>query len=824
MNNPLLDAQFLKELDLYPHKNKYVKIISLDKNDYPREQIEGIVTGGSINVDGASALRRTCSLSFGVPDPAAAITDAYWAFDNKFKLEIGLKNDINPEYPDIIWFKQGTYIVTSFSKSTTTNNISISISGKDKMCRLNGEVGGNITSQWDFGQLEEVDSNGNITLIKLPIYQIIQQAVVQYGQERAENVIINDLAENGWELWEYRGDEPMYLFLSEDGNNTVFNMTFNGDTEIDIYPDNQTFTLKQLGTEEKPFQFYSLNTLDADYNSTAGKIYWGDYNNNNKKCFVAKIEYGDTAGYHQTPLVYNADLILNAGETITSLLDKLKNMLGEFEYFYDLDGHFVFQKKQNYIQELFSPIDGEIINPIMTVSPYSYKFEDERLFTSISETPQVPNVKNDFTVWGSRKGIAGTDIPIHVRYAIDKKPQNYITPWDLYEKIKEHYFVYGLIVNKPTGEFKDILYSKSEDGQYKYIGTYEMYNDLENKPSSVYQIKTYTSYKEMKQNLEDLEPENYIYEKIGKDYIAVSWDIIKSYYQKIDDNTYEEITDDTISNTNTKDFNLNLIYRKREAKTNYSISEYDWRELIYQMAVDYYKHNTDSDFLVKIENENPNFIGGKTGYEQYYVDLQGFWRQLYNPALTNWDIEQYGEFYDINGSDGNGNDKYWNKKIHTDPVTLNFWFDFLDVGEGTGLSKYAVNKIGSRTKVDNNNSVKSIYFKETPEVQFVVIPTDQYDRDKSVYSPIWIQDNMRALFTRSSQGLAAISRVNELISQHTAMTEGISLNCIPIYYLEPNTRIYVKGKGDYVLTKISYQLNYNGTMSLSGTKITESFY
>jgi hypothetical protein len=25
---------------------------------------------------------------------------------------------------------------------------------------------------------------------------------------------------------------------------------------------------------------------------------------------------------------------------------------------------------------------------------------------------------------------------------------------------------------------------------------------------------------------------------------------------------------------------------------------------------------------------------GYTGYEQYYIDLQGFWRELYDPALT----------------------------------------------------------------------------------------------------------------------------------------------------------------------------------------------
>jgi hypothetical protein len=44
-------------------------------------------------------------------------------------------------------------------------------------------------------------------------------------------------------------------------------------------------------------------------------------------------------------LTYPGDLIGAVGEAITSILDKIKNMLGEFEYFYDLDGRFVFQKK-----------------------------------------------------------------------------------------------------------------------------------------------------------------------------------------------------------------------------------------------------------------------------------------------------------------------------------------------------------------------------------------------------------------------------------------------------------------------------------------------
>jgi hypothetical protein len=41
-------------------------------------------------------------------------------------------------------------------------------------------------------------------------------------------------------------------------------------------------------------------------------------------------------------LVYPGDLITNIGESLTSMLDKIKNMLGDFEYFYDVDGRFVF--------------------------------------------------------------------------------------------------------------------------------------------------------------------------------------------------------------------------------------------------------------------------------------------------------------------------------------------------------------------------------------------------------------------------------------------------------------------------------------------------
>jgi hypothetical protein len=44
------------------------------------------------------------------------------------------------------------------------------------------------------------------------------------------------------------------------------------------------------------------------------------------------------------------------------------------------------------------------------------------------------------------------------------------------------------------------------------------------------------------------------------------------------------------------------------------------------MAEDYYKYNLLDDFLLKVAEANPAMLTGRTGYEQYYTDISGFWR------------------------------------------------------------------------------------------------------------------------------------------------------------------------------------------------------
>jgi tRNA U34 2-thiouridine synthase MnmA/TrmU len=48
----------------------------------------------------------------------------------------------------------------------------------------------------------------------------------------------------------------------------------------------------------------------------------------------------------------------------------------------------------------------------------------------------------------------------------------------------------------------------------------------------------------------------------------------------------------------------------------------DWREILYQMAVDYYKYNFLDNFELKVIAANKElYPQGKTGYEAYYTDI-----------------------------------------------------------------------------------------------------------------------------------------------------------------------------------------------------------
>lgn len=270
----------------------------------------------------------------------------------------------------------------------------------------------------------------------------------------------------------------------------------------------------------------------------------------------------------------------------------------------------------------------------------------------------------------------------------------------------------------------------------------------------------------------------------------------------------------------------------------------DWRELIYQMAQDYYNyaHNPATqdkyqDFLLRKNNNimglpesELNKVGrefrGYTGYEVFYTDILGFWRQLYfNPILEseNYKLEDNVIGYSQLDYDMETN---WYKQVFLDPSTLNFWFDLT---EGSGeLGHYTIREVGDRLKATKDSNVRALYYKDAPEIIF-------YEQDdlKDVknlennginsYSYFQIGGPLLDAYSISSQGRAALDLLQEQLYKFAYCVENVTITTLPVYTLKPNYRVMVQSRihglsGEYIVSKYSIPLVYNGTMSITATK------
>lgn len=438
MRDPLLDRDFLLKLDNDRNRLITVKLIALDLEENPLEEIIGRVTSGSINIDGSSSVRRTCSLSLIANE--LNINDYYWGFKSKFQCFIGLENRIDSQYPDTIYFPMGTYIITSFTTSQNLTSYSISIQGKDKMCLLNGDIGGNITAiSVDFGQLTEQQKDGSLVKTKLLLKDIIREAVREYAHEPLQNIIVNDLDEAALELMEYRGATPLYL-VYDNLIGEITNNTLNENSEYYVHTGTNSakkvyiYDIDEEYNDPPMYRFDHRINLNFENNQIQPTKFYSTKaaaeKGGNDYYTICKAELGDVVGYRLTDLTYAGDLICNAGESITSMLDKIKTMLGDYEYFYNLEGKFVWQRKpasanvswNNLIQNEGDVIHGESAS---YTSAITYSFENHKLLSSVSNNPALNNVKNDYSIFGQKTLSTGTQIPVHLRYAIDKKPIAY---------------------------------------------------------------------------------------------------------------------------------------------------------------------------------------------------------------------------------------------------------------------------------------------------------------------------------------------------------------------------------------------------------------
>lgn len=439
----LNDMDFLTQLDKLHMRVQYAKIILLSfKDEEPIKEIQGSITSGNLSVNGSSAIRRTINLTMlaSIDNSNLEDIDNEISINKKIKVLIGYDNPLKSykNYGDIIWFPCGLFVLSSANISRSTSGWNISITGKDKMCLLDGTAGGTLPASITFHEsLVQLD-NGDVEIQYPTIFQIIYEAVNHWGGEAIENIIITDIDEEIKMLVRYMGDKPVYF------SNDYQSLSFEAQ-------------------EDYPHMF----------------------------------SYGQDAGYKYTDFTSPGELVLNAGDTVVTLLDKIVSTLGNYEYFYNIDGKFVFQEIKNYLNT------G---SPLLELSPedyvrsynnakFLYSLTDLDTTTAITRNPKYDNVKNDFYVWGKRKTSTGVEVSIRYHLAIDDKPDIDLAMqnmWEVKDKKSNLIVRYDFntlddysvddytvtLVGTPCDEWREELYRRALNAQVSN-SVYDNYYDSE---------------------------------------------------------------------------------------------------------------------------------------------------------------------------------------------------------------------------------------------------------------------------------------------------------------------------------------------------------
>lgn len=710
-------TNFLQEIDNFVNQKQYVKITLLNWNEEPIKEIQGELSGGSISKDGSSSVRRTCSLTAIVDRGEYNIEDSKmdFAINKKIYIECGIKN-YSKHYKDypILWFPQGVFFISNFSiTSNVSSNISISLTLKDKMCGLNGEVGGTFPAAVILDEMDTQSPTGQFVHQKILIYDIIQEIVHHYGGEPLNNILIEDVPNRIKRVMRWTGENPLYLkAISADG-----------------------------------YTWYE-GLLDKPSDMTGVK----QYNTN------------EDVGYTYADFVYDTELTANLGESVVTVLDKIKQYLGNYEYFYDEFGVFHFREIKNYLNTtqskiLLDDMDAKDYLAETTTGKTVYSFSDKTNIISITQNPQYANIKNDYVIQGLRKR-TNSNASVLVRYhlAIDRKPTvgNTYKNLLLYEEADTSLIkaAYPLSLGKDEelpqpGNF-NIIYRVEEDGESKF---YYWEDEV---------------YKEVK---------------------------VKKYYSSVSEGY------------TTKDWRTELYLQGLLAKNlGTDAGQY------YAKIQDSFGANLGESFIDDIYRQQQQ---NKVDVDYYFEELDAFWPQIYNLETQKF----YGEeedkaAYTSSLADGN----YYLDFI--DPYTSGLGeFSIANIGRRTlAIQNDDVNCIFQP-------EVPDIVFLNTDDDD-IDIQRDECDRKGQPYSQV--KSNIYQALATGGFKNGAFDQIKYQLYLHTNYQKTLSLSALPVLYLEPNSRVEINdattnAQGDFMAQSISIPLGAGNSMSVTLNQCLERF-
>ena len=771
-NYPYLkDSAFLLKIDKQKIKEQYIKIICLDINERPLKEVQGRCTGGSLNLSGSSAVRRTCNLSMIADEKENDLTDLdnLFSTNKRIEVEIGFLNTTKYYTQfNIIWFPLGIYVIKTPSITHNTTSVDISLTLEDKMCLLNGTMGGKFPATVEFSRME--DEFGNLSYPTM--YQIILELVHHFGGEQLSKIIINDLDEYVKVPKRWMPKDGLLL----DGKQ-IEDICIEFSENIPVDEDNNPRPLR-----------YEFISADAGDEAVPSNFH--------------RYKKGDWIGFTYEPFTYpgcetgdeNKQLVGNAGESVCTILDKIKNVLGNFEYFYDINGNFIFQEIKNYLNT--SQFTTVLDNNGNVTSGYDmdisrgksvYSFTDNMLVTNLSNNPQYEMIKNDYVVWGTREGESGEKVPIRYHLAIDEKPQ--VGNWYAivpYREIMNR----NDYINLPDGtKFTRIL---SDVRKFYIIDSAKNKEDF--------------NWEEL---LEKQKNDIYLQNALKNELIYPDPDC-KKY------------ADDFLKGVKGGHQDFGWLYGR--AIYQGPLCTQDWRTELYIQGALSEQSGTYSNY--------------------YYPELKNEWGKLFYLKKINEDQYSFDHFADE-----------FQPSVLADPAQIDFFLDFINTDSKMG--ELNIENIGRRSEVMNgeNQGVNCMFEPNLPEIIF--LRADETDNrgypyiidrtikeaeaaveknwnisslEKTDTSIGWSEgsdaitliDNLATVFSLNS----AFFNFLDLLYQHTSYNEAITLQTIPIYYLEPNTRITVKDiesgiSGDYMMGTISIPFDIGSTMSITAQKVLE---
>ncbi len=433
MNYPYLNnLDFLAQLAEERVKEHYIKITVLDWEEKEIAEVQSSINSGSININGDSSLRRSGSLTTNL-DPAIYDVDDInnlFSLNKKIKIEKGLNNPSLTLYQDypVIWFPLGIYVITGLSISYQANgSIQLSITIQDKMCLLNGTVGGVIPAAMNADKMTTIDEDtGAVIEKKVIIKDIIKEMVNHWGGEQLGNILISGVPEKILSVRQW--NNPIPLLIKKDSS------------EYEVFPEENWNQLPNMVIDSQKDAMQELINEDAKAESGGEtrpitySVPEGGWQLKDEYASIYLVyNIGEICGREWVPFCYTANekgLVINAGATITSVLDTLVNYLGNAEYFYDVYGKFVFREKPNNLNQTEAKYATALRSKDITYDDVAsaqaaatkFVFNDTILISAITKAPNILNVKNNFVVIG-QKTVGKNKLPIYYETAIDNLPE-----------------------------------------------------------------------------------------------------------------------------------------------------------------------------------------------------------------------------------------------------------------------------------------------------------------------------------------------------------------------------------------------------------------